>query len=145
MTEKRVLFICIENAARSLMAEAMFNADPPPGWQADSAGTVPAPAPNPRTVPMLAELGLALPAHPPQVLTPERMNEARIRVTLGCMDDASCPAYLKTLETVDWALPNPASLDDQGFRNVRDRLRDRVNSLKTEIALRERRARGLQP
>lgn len=66
MTDKFVLFISVENAGRSLMAEACFNADPPPGWHAVSAGTRPAAAPNPRTQAMLQEVGLSMPGHPPQ-------------------------------------------------------------------------------
>ena len=134
-----MLFICVENAGRSLMAEAMFNANPAPGWRAVSAGTRPAPAPSGRTGPMLAEIGLALPGHPPQPLTPELANSAQIRVTMGCLDDASCPAHLKTLELRDWALPDPTRLNDEGFRHVRDELVERVRRLRSEIILTDRR------
>lgn len=138
-SDKIVLFICVENACRSLMAEAMFNADPPAGWRATSAGTVPAEAPNSRTGPMLREIGLELPAHPPRLLTREMMDGARERVTMGCLDDANCPVHLKTLKVMDWGLPDPAKLDDDGFRRVRDDLRARVNGLIRELALANRR------
>jgi protein-tyrosine-phosphatase len=132
-----VLFICVENACRSLMAEALFNARPAPRWGAVSAGTRPAAAPNDRTARFLAEVGLALPAHPPQLLTPELMEAARVRVTMGCLDDASCPARLRSLELRDWGLPDPARLDDAGFRRVRDDLARRVASLVVELAATE--------
>jgi arsenate reductase (thioredoxin) len=138
MAGKVVVFICIENAARSLMAEAMFNANPPPGWTAVSAGTRPATAPNPRTGPMLGEIGLVLPAHPPQLLTTEMMERAGKRVTMGCLDDSSCPAHLRGLELRDWALPDPAALDDAGFRGVRDQLVAFVKGLRTELVLSDR-------
>lgn len=140
---KVVLFICIGNSGRSLMAEAMFNANPPEGWTAISAGTKPSAVANPRTAPMLREIGLDLPAHPPQLLTPEMMDEARVRVTMGCLDDASCPARLKTLELRDWALPDPAHLDDDGFRQLRDRLAGLVKGLRTELVLTDRRRKGV--
>ena len=144
MTEpKTVLFICIGNSGRSLLAEAIFNAHPPEGWVAVSAGTKPAAAANPRTGGMLRELGLALPPHAPQLLTPEMMDSARVRVTMGCLDDASCPARLKTLELRDWALPDPATLDDDGFRKVRDRIVELVRGLRTELVLADRRAATL--
>ena len=134
MTEpKLVLFICVGNSGRSLMAEAMFNAHPPEGWSAISAGTSPASAVNPRTAPMLREIGMDLPSHPPQLLTPEMMEKARVRVTMGCLDDASCPARLKTLELRDWALPDPARQDDAGFRAVRDQLAHLVAALRAEL------------
>lgn len=143
MPAKVVLFICVENACRSLMAEAMFNADPPEGWTATSAGTRPAPEPNARTGPMLAELGLALPGHPPRALTSELMERAAVRVTMGCLDDASCPARLKVLQLRDWALPDPSRLDDDGFRRVRDRLASLVRGLRTELLVRDRQTQGL--
>jgi len=140
---KVVLFICVGNSGRSLMAEAMFNANPPEVWTAISAGTSPAASVNSRTAPMLRELGLDLPPHPPQLLTPEMMTQARVRVTMGCLDDASCPARLKTLELRDWSLPDPALLDDNGFREVRDRLARSVKGLRTELALSDRRRKGV--
>lgn len=142
---KVVLFICVGNSGRSLMAEAMFNANPPEGWVAISAGTNPATAANPRTGPMLRELGLELPRHPPQLLTPEMMDQARVRVTMGCLDDASCPARLKSLELRDWALPDPGPLEDDGFRQVRDRIAGLVKGLRTELVLSDRRAAALRP
>jgi len=144
MTEsKTVLFICVGNSGRSLMAEAMFNANPPGGWTAISAGTSPAASANPRTGPMLREIGLDLPPHPPQLLTTEMMDGARYRVTMGCLDDAACPARLKALELRDWSLPDPVQLDDAGFRAVRDRLVGLVKGLRTEIVLADRRRKAV--
>jgi arsenate reductase (thioredoxin) len=136
---KVVLFICVGNAGRSLMAEALFNANPPPGWVAMSAGTRPAAQANPRTLLVLREVGVSPPNHPPQELTAQMMDEAKIRVTMGCLDDASCPARLKSLEVRDWALPDPAHLDDAGFREVRDRITGLVKGLRTEIVISDRR------
>jgi arsenate reductase (thioredoxin) len=144
VASRTVLFICVENSCRSLMAESMFNANPPPGWVATSAGTSPSAGPNPRTGPMLAELGFSLPGHPPQPLTAETMETARVRVTMGCLDDASCPAHLKTLELRDWALPNPAQLDDDGFRKVRDRIAAHVRGLRSELIVADRAAAARQ-
>ena len=139
MAEKTVLFICVENACRSLMAEAMFNWNPANGWQAISAGTQPAPSPNPRTEGMLREIGLEMPSHPPQLLTDEMMATSKVIVTMGCLDAASCPAKLKVIEVRDWALPDPAQLDDAGFREVRRDLLSRVEGLRRELALAEKR------
>jgi len=143
MAEKLVLFICVENAGRSLMAEAIFNADPAPGWRAVSAGTRPAKAPNPRTGHMLEAVGLTLPDHPPQELSTELMERAQVRVTMGCLDDASCPAHLKSLELRDWQLEDPAKLDDQGFGRIRDRIVRLVRGLRTELVLSDRKALDL--
>ena len=143
MGEKTVLFICVENACRSLMAEAMFNWNPAGGWRAISAGTQPAGAPNPRTEGMLREIGLELPAHPPQLLTDEMMTTSRVIVTMGCLDSASCPAKLKVIEVRDWAFPDPAKLDDAGFRRIRQNLQSRVEGLRRELALADKRRAAL--
>ncbi len=134
----RVLFVCIENACRSLMAEAIFNADAPPGWTAVSAGTQPAAAPNPKTASMLAEIGLELPSHAPALLTSELVDSAEVRVTMGCLDSASCPARLRTLEVRDWGIPDPARLDVDGFRRVRDQLVAKIGDLRSELLAAER-------
>ena len=144
MTERTVLFICVENACRSLMAEAMFNRNSPSDWRAISAGTAPASAPNPRTEGMLRELGLEMPAHPPQLLTDEMMATSRVIVTMGCLDSASCPAQLKVIEVRDWALPDPAQLDDEGFREVRKDLQARVEGLRRELVLADKRRAALR-
>lgn len=142
--EQTVLFVCVENAGRSLMAEAIFNHDPPTGWRAVSAGTQPAGAPNSRTAPMLRELGLELPSHPPQMLSEAMTQEARVVVTMGCLDSASCPAHLKTIRVRDWALPDPAALDDAGFRRVRDEIRSLVAGLRRELSLADKRRAALR-
>ncbi len=129
-----VLFVCVENACRSLMAEALFNARAPPAWRARSAGTEPAPGPNPRTGPMLEELGVALPDHPPQAMTAELLGEAQVVVTMGCLDSDRCPAVLLERRPRDWELPDPARLDDAGFRAVRDEIARRVAELLREVA-----------
>lgn len=112
----------------------MFNARAPTGWRAVSAGTRPAARAHPRTASMLGELGLSLPTHPPRLLTAGMMEGASVRVTMGCLDDASCPARLKALAARDWGLADPATLDDAGFRRVRDKLLRRVTDLAQEIS-----------
>ena len=131
---KQVLFVCVGNSARSLMAEAIFNADPPSGWRAISAGTRPAASPHPRTGAMLREIGLELPSHPPQPLTPEMIDRAGICISMGCLDETSCPVRLASRPLRDWGLPDPAGLDEAGFREVRDRIRALVDLLRHELA-----------
>ncbi len=142
---RSVLFVCLENAARSLMAEAMFNAHAPEGWRATSAGTKPATSPNPRTAGMLREIGLELPTHAPQLLTIEMVESAEVYVTMGCLDDASCPAFLRKADVRDWRLPNPADLGDGDFREVRDRLVGLVAALRQELRARGPEAWGSSP
>lgn len=133
MTRRTVLFVCVENAGRSLMAEAIFNATAPAGWVAASAGTQPAAAANPRTREVLQEIGLELPDHPPQLLSTAMVDRAEMRITMGCLDQPSCPASLRGSVSEDWALPDPSRLDDAGFRRVRDEIVRRVSRLRTTL------------
>lgn len=134
--ERTVLFVCVANAGRSLIAEAIFNATPPEGWRATSAGTQPAERANPRTARLLAEIGLAVPDHPPQLATSAMIETASERITMGCLDSASCPARLKSLKMADWALPDPERQDDDGARRIRDEIQRRVELLKLELVRR---------
>jgi arsenate reductase (thioredoxin) len=142
---KTVLFVCVENAGRSLMAEAIFNANPPPGWRARSGGTRPAAEASPRTRQALEEIGLELPNHAPQLATPELIEGSSVRITMGCLDDVACPANLKMLKMIDWALPDPSGLDDAGVRRVREAIQARVRALRSELTLRDRRLGPTDP
>lgn len=115
------------------MAEAIFNAMAPEGWRARSAGTRPAGTPNPRTGPLLAEIGLRLPPHPPRRLTPRMLRRADRMVTMGCIDTSACPAVRFPEATVDWGLADPGPLTDDGFRAVRDRICALVLALRMEL------------
>ncbi len=88
---------------------------------------------------MLREIGLELPPHPPQLVTDAMMTTSQVVVTMGCLDSASCPARLKTMDVRDWALPDPGALDDAGFREVRREIQDRVERLRLELVLLDRR------
>jgi protein-tyrosine-phosphatase len=127
--EKVVLFVCVENACRSLIAESYFQGMRREGWKAISAGTMPAKVASPRTSAMLKEVGLAVPDHPPQLLTEPIASSASLIVTMGCLDQRVCPAFLRYRVDEDWDLPDPASLDDDQFRALRDEIGKRVTEL----------------
>ncbi len=66
------------------------------------------------------------------------MDEAQVRVTMGCLDDASCPLHRKSLELRDWQLNDPAKLDEPGFRQVRATITQLLRGLRTELVLSDR-------
>jgi arsenate reductase (thioredoxin) len=128
-----VLFVCVENACRSLMAEAFFNANPPPGWRAESAGTAPRAATDPRTGPALRQLGVVLPKHPPQLLTAAGLAGASLMVTMGSVDESACPVGSPGLDVVDWGIPDPRNAGEREFRAIRDAIRRRVDELRAAL------------
>ena len=132
-----VLFVCVENSARSQMAEAFFEAMAPPGMRAASAGTRPAAAVNPAVAEAMMEIGIDMSARAPKMLTGGMINAAGRIVNMGCMDSSECPALF--VGSVDeWGIADPKGLPIEDVRRIRDDVRGRVagliDRLKSEAA-----------
>ena len=125
MTRKRVLFVCVENANRSQMAEAFARMHGGDGVEALSAGSKPSGVINPKAVRFMAERGVDLSTHASKSLH-EVTGEFDAVVTMGCGDD--CP-WVPAKRREDWALPDPKHMDDDGYRAVRDEIERRVRAL----------------
>jgi arsenate reductase (thioredoxin) len=119
----RVLFVCIENAGRSQMAQALYERR---GGEARSAGSEPATQLHEAVVGALAEVGIDVSGRVPRVLEPEDVEWADLVVTMGCGD--ACPV-LPGKEYVDWNLPDPAGLCLEEVRELRAVIEQRVSSL----------------
>lgn len=128
-----VLFVCVGNAGRSVMAEAIFNRLAPKRWQAISAGVSPARAKNPLTGPALAKIGVPLPAHPPQRVTKEMVRGASLCISIGALTDPSCPAWFTHARPRPWEVPDPHHFDAEGFAEIRDAIRSKVEALIVEL------------
>jgi arsenate reductase (thioredoxin) len=125
-----VLFICVQNAGRSQMAQALFNREAREhglALRAESAGTEPAGGVHPNVVQVMGEVGLDLSQQRPRILTTEMANRARRLITMGCATD-SCPAlFLKDVE--DWGLPDPRDRELEEVRAIRDLVHQKVKGL----------------
>lgn len=125
----RVLFVCVHNAGRSVMAEALYNALANGRGQALSAGTIPGGAPHPEVVQAMREVGIDVSAHRGVQLSDELVRESDRVITMGCaVDEAACPAILFS-EVEDWGLPDPKGQPIEGVREVRDEIARRVSDL----------------
>ncbi|NII73005.1 protein-tyrosine-phosphatase [Dyella sp. SG562] len=122
---KRILFVCIENANRSQMAEAFAHIYGGSGVDAQSAGSRPSGQINPKALRFMAELGYDLSVHTSKSLD-EVEGEFDAVVTMGCGD--SCP-WVPARRREDWNLPDPKHMDDDGYRAVRDEIAARVKRL----------------
>ena len=103
---KKVLFVCVENAGRSQMAEAFGRAY---GLETSSAGTIPAEKVNPVVARVMQERGIPLPGKP-KMLTQEMIKEADLVVTMGCSIQQVCPKpMVEQMEKklVDWKIEDP--------------------------------------
>lgn len=122
---KRILFVCVENANRSQMAQAFARLHGGAAVEALSAGSRPSGLIHPKAVRFMAELGYDLTTHDSKSL--ERIDGAFDAViTMGCGD--SCP-WLPARLREDWALPDPKHMDDAAYRGVRDTISAKVREL----------------
>src|SRR5437879_3041284 len=121
-----VLFVCVENSFRSVMAEALFNATAPPGWRAHSAGVEAGKQINPLAFSLMEEVGIVVTRTHPRQVTSAMIKEAWRVVTFGCLD--RCPAGAAG-KTEDWPIPGSTGKTDSELRAIRTDLQARVEDL----------------
>jgi arsenate reductase (thioredoxin) len=125
-----VLFVCVQNAGRSQMAAALLDHLAEGSVHVRSAGSDPADQINPNVVRAMSELGIDIGQEFPKPMTDEVVRAADAVITMGCGD--ACPIYPgKRYE--DWEVDDPAELDLEGVRRVRDDIADRVRRLLGEV------------
>jgi arsenate reductase len=129
-TRASMLFVCIHNAGRSQMAAGWLTALAGDAIEVRSAGTTPADRVNPVAVAAMAEVGIDITASAPKVLTGDAVEASDVVITMGCGD--TCPYYPGT-RYLDWALDDPAGLDIEAVRPIRDAIRAKVEQLITEL------------
>lgn len=110
------LFVCLHNAGRSQMSQALFERAAE-GHTAAAAGTAPAARVHPEVVTVMRELGIDLAGRRPQRLTTQLAEPADVVVTMGCGDQ--CP-YLPGKRYLDWDLPDPRGRSLKDVRATRD-------------------------
>ena len=128
---KRVLFVCVENANRSQMAEAFARMEGGDAIDAHSAGSKPSGVINPKAIHFMDELGYDLRTHTSKSLDAIAGMDFDAVVTMGCGD--SCP-WVPATRRENWALPDPKHLDDDGYRAVREDILVRVRTLLKSLA-----------
>jgi arsenate reductase (thioredoxin) len=126
----RVLFVCLHNAGRSQISEALFERAAGGRHSAGSAGTTPGERVHPEVVEVMRELGIDLAERRPRRLTRELAEAADVVVTMGCGDD--CP-YVPGKRYLDWELPDPKGRPLAAVRAIRDEIAGRVRALVEEV------------
>jgi arsenate reductase (thioredoxin) len=126
----QVLFVCLHNAGRSQMSQALFEREAGGAHTAASAGTTPADGVHPEVVEVMRELGIDLADRRPRLLTRELAADADIVVTMGCGDE--CP-FIPGKRYVDWDLPDPKGRPIDEVRAIRDDIARRVRELIDEL------------
>ncbi len=121
-----ILFVCVENTFRSILAEELFNSRAPPGWHAESAGVSPTGSVNPNVRRLLKEVGVEMTERAPRVVTRQMVARASRVVTFGCLE--RCPIGAEG-KGEDWPLPGAAGKTLEEMREIRDELSRRVGRL----------------
>ncbi len=129
---KRVLFVCVENANRSQMAEAFARMLGGQSVEAFSAGSRPSGKVNPKAIESMQELGYDLSMHESKSLEELPDAEFDFVATMGCGD--SCP-MVQARKRVDWSIPDPKDLPPDEFRSVRDMIRENVRTVLEELGV----------
>lgn len=132
---RRLLFVCVENANRSQMAEAFARLHGGDDVEAFSAGSRPSGRINPRAVEAMRERGYDLSAHRSKSLDELPDAEFDVAVTMGCGD--ACP-QVRARRRLDWQIPDPRDLPPPEFRKVRDQIEAQVVALLEEPVASER-------
>jgi arsenate reductase (thioredoxin) len=125
-----VLFVCLHNAGRSQMSQALLDQAAAGRHTALSAGTTPGDRVHPEVVEVMRELGIDLGDRTPQPLTRELAEQADLVITMGCGDQ--CP-YIPGKRYLDWDLPDPKDRPIDEVRATRDEIASRVKQLITEL------------
>jgi arsenate reductase (thioredoxin) len=126
----RVLFVCLHNAGRSQMSQALFERASDGRHEALSAGTTPGERVHPEVVEVMGEVGIDLSDRTPRKLDNELSQWADVVVTMGCGDE--CP-YIPGRRYIDWDLPDPKGRPVDEVRATRDDIARRVEALLGEL------------
>ena len=127
-----VLFVCLHNAGRSQMSQALFENRAARRHSSESAGSIAEPGGrvHPEVVTVMNELGIDLSSRTAQRLTDDLAAKADVLVTMGCGD--TCP-YFPGKRYVDWDLPDPKGRPIDEVRGIRDEIARRVEALLAEL------------
>jgi arsenate reductase (thioredoxin) len=127
---KRVLFVCVENANRSQMAEAFARIHGGAGVEAYSAGSQPSGIINPQTIEAMRELGYDLSRHASKSLAEIPDVEYDFVATIGCGD--ACP-MINAKRWQDWDIPDLQQPSQDELRTVRDLIESKVKAALAEF------------
>ena len=129
--KNKVIFVCAENAGRSKMAEAFFNAVAQKkhlNWIAESAGTFPAHQINPTVIQAMEEMGIKIEDTPPKMLLPKKASEYTRLISFGCLVKNAFSKEIQ-LRIEEWHIEDPKDKSIDEVRIIRNEVEQYVNKL----------------
>ena len=130
--KKAILFVCVENAGRSQMAEAFFRKYAPEGFEPISAGTKPTSQINPIVVQAMDEVGVDIKQQKPKDITEDMMRNSTKIINMGCMDKSFCPTIFIP-DVIDCGIEDPKGRSIEQAREIKDYIEQRVKQLVTNL------------
>ena len=130
--KKTVLFVCVENAGRSQMAEGFFRKYAPAGDSAVSAGSRPVGQVNSVAIEAMKEVGIDIGVQKTKMITEEMVRESVKAVNMGCMDRAECPVLFLN-NPVDWGIKDLKGKNIERVRIIHDEIERRVIELVKDL------------
>lgn len=134
--KKITLFVCVENAGRSQMAEGFFRKYAPQDYEPISAGTRPSGEINLLAIEVMKEAGIDISKQKSKEITEDMMRNSVQIVNMGCMEREkereSCPSlFIHNL--IDWGIEDPKGKPIEKVREIRDEIERRVSELAAEL------------
>lgn len=130
---KKILFVCVENAGRSQMAEAFAKHYCKDKIEAASAGTMPSSEVNPAVIQVMKEKSIDISKNKPKPINTQMVREADKVVVMGCAAEGFCPAPLLE-KVIEWELEDPKGKPIEKLREIRDEIERKVKKLINEIS-----------
>ena len=127
MQSLRVLFVCVENAGRSQIAEGFFR-EYANKFEVTSAGTEPKSELNPTVVKVMNEVGIDITNQKPKLLSNKMIQDSFRTINMGCMNKESCPSLFVN-DVLDWNITDPKGKTIEEVRKIRDQIKFEVLSL----------------
>jgi len=126
-----VLFICVANSGRSVMAERLFNELAGGRHHARSAGSEPGTAVHPVVLEALRELGVDASDHVPRAIDMDEVG--RVDAVVSTCGEEACPVTPPGVRRISWNLPDPKGRPLADVRAIRDEIRAKVEELLSEL------------
>lgn len=129
MAKGPILFVCVQNAGRSQMAEAFARKH---GMNAQSAGTIPSQRINPIVAQAMQERNIDISNNHPKTLTPEMIEHASLVVTMGCSIEEACPKPIiaqMQKKLVEWHIEDPKGKTLEEVGKIRDEIEQKITEL----------------
>ena len=128
--KRKIVFVCVENARRSQMAQEFAESLGKGKLEIYSAGSCPSSVIDPLVIAVMKEKGIDLSGKRPKGINDLPLVEMDYLITMGC--EETCPA-IPAKKIIEWEIPDPKGKSIEVFREVRDLIEDKVRSLLKEI------------